>query len=131
MERAGRVIGKLSLSGHGHTDEKFAMAAWPGAVGKKIAARTSAVSLVRTRLVVEVEDAIWQRQLFTLREQILRRLEQISGRRIVHELEFRVAIPKRQPERALDSGISTDEADGIRNPVLRRIYIASRKKASA
>jgi Protein of unknown function (DUF721). len=76
MERAGRVLGKLKLSDHGIGDEELARSAWPLAVGKRIASRTGHVSLVRSRLVVEVEDAIWQRQLFTLRGQILAKMEQ-------------------------------------------------------
>ena len=64
MERAGRVLGKLKLAKQSVSDEELARSAWPAAVGKKIALRTQAVTLVRTRLVVEVEDAVWQRQLW-------------------------------------------------------------------
>src|SRR3954471_23075926 len=97
MERAGRVIGTLMLSKQGITDEQLALAAWPAAVGKTITSRTRPACLVRTRLVIEVEDAVWQKQLFALRGQILGRLEETTGRRIVEQLEFRVAIPRRQP----------------------------------
>jgi hypothetical protein len=136
MERAGRVIGKLSgksgMSRHGLTDEQLALAAWPLAVGERLALRTTPVALVRERLVIQVEDALWQRQLFTLRSQILDQLEHAAGRRVVEQLEFRVAVPKRQPQaRAESLGAATDEADGIKDTYLRNIYKASRKKASA
>src|SRR5688572_13860619 len=131
MERVGRVIGKLGASGRGLTDEELALAAWPAAVGKRLAMRTNAIALVRNRLVVEVEDAVWQRQLFTLRSQILRQLENTSGRRVVEELEFRVALPRRKPGRAETASTTLDEADGIRDPFLRNIYKAARKKATA
>jgi hypothetical protein len=131
MERAGRVIGKLGISRRELSDEQVAIGAWSVAVGKRLAMRTNAVRLVRERLVVEVEDAIWQRQLFGLRHQIMQQLENAAGRRIVDEIEFRVAIPKRQPARAGTLMGSGDEADGIRDPFMRNIYKAARKKASA
>ena len=131
MERVGRVIGKLGTSGRGLTDEQLALAAWPVAVGKRLAMRTNATGLVRNRLVVEVEDSVWQRQLFTLRSQILQQLENAAGRRVVEELEFRVALPKRKPARAETAVSIPDEADGIRDPFLRNIYKAARKRAAS
>jgi hypothetical protein len=131
MERVGRVIGQLGASANGLTDEELALAAWPAAVGKRLAIRTKAIALVRNRLVIEVEDAVWQRQLFTLRSQIMRQLEKTAGRRVVEELEFRVALPKRKPARAETLTAIPDEADGIRDPFLRNIYKAARKKATA
>lgn len=134
MERAGRLLGKSKLPGRVITDEQMACTAWPMAVGKKIARHTNAAGLVRTRLVIEVEDAVWQRQLFTLRTQILHRLEQSLGRKVVEELEFRIAVPKREPQReetARPTVSLFDEADSIRDPVLRNIYKAARKRATA
>lgn len=130
MERAGRALAKLKLQAHGVTPEQLACAAWAPAVGKTIAARTRAIRLVRNRLVVEVEDQLWQRNLFGLRAQILARMQQVLDAKIVEELEFRVAVPRRQPGRA-DSAAPVDEADGIRDFVLRGIYKSARKKASA
>ncbi|MFN3322913.1 MAG: DciA family protein [Bryobacteraceae bacterium] len=136
MERAGRLIAQSKLSGCASAEE-FARAAWPAAVGKRIASRTRAVSLVRARLVVEVEDAVWQRQLFTLRHQILKRIDEVFGAGVVTALEFRVAVPRRSPQRETQrvpgdapAGIF-DEADQIQNPALRILYKAARKKASA
>src|SRR5579883_842174 len=74
MERAGRVLGKMSLSRGGVTPEQLARSAWPLAVGKRIASRTGQITLVRQTLVVEVQDNVWQRQLFSLRGQILNKL---------------------------------------------------------
>lgn len=117
-------MGKLNIT----TDEQLAQAAWTQAVGKKIAGHTGHISLIRDRLVVEVEDAVWQRQLFTLRGQILARIEQVMGRHIVQELEFRVAVPRRVPQR--EERLSTDDADEIRDPVLRNLYKSARKRAA-
>ena len=131
MERAGRVLGKLKLAKQGVSDEEIARSSWAAAVGPKIAAKTHAVAMVRTRLVVEVEDAVWQRQLWTLRGQILKRLEQVLGRVIVEELEFKIAVPRIKPVRTEAARASTDEADLILDPTFRSVYKAARKRATA
>lgn len=131
MERAGRVLGNLKLAKQGVSDEEVAKSAWPAAVGRKIAAHTHAIAMVRTRLVVEVEDAVWQRQLWTLRGQILKRFEQVLGRTIVEELEFKIAVPRILPVRAETSRVSTDEADLILDATFRSVYKAARKRANA
>ena len=89
--------------------------------------------MVRTRLVVEVEDAIWQRQLFALTPQILAKLEQSLGRGVVEEVEFRI-VPRRREPRARRRGrtrAGARRSRDIADPVLRSIYRASRKKALA
>ena len=58
-------------------------------------------------------------------------LEKTAGCCVVGELEFRVAVPKRKPARAETANSTADEADGIRDPFLRNIYKAARKKATA
>ncbi len=132
MERAGRLIGKMK--DRSLNEEEIARAAWPAAVGRKIAARTSAVSLVRGCLIVEVEDALWQRQLNMMRSQIIRRLQEV-GAACVADIAFKPGIPRREPQRAetprQDFALTADEASAIRDPVLRRVYINSRKKATA
>jgi hypothetical protein len=133
MERASKLIRGLRLPGDTISAEELACAAWPQAVGKKIAVHTRAAKLVRTRLVVEVEDRVWQRQLFALTGQIVRNLERHIGPGLVDDLEFRVLPRRREPQRAAESlpGLFRDEADAIADPVLRGIFKASRKKALA
>src|SRR5206468_6969715 len=87
MERASKLIRGLPLSGGTMTGEELACAAWANAVGKKIATHTRAARLVRTKLVVEVEDKVWQRQLFALTWQILRNLDKAVGPGLIEELE--------------------------------------------
>lgn len=132
MERAANSLAKMKLSAK-MSGEELARAAWPAAVGKRIAARASVTALVRDRLVVEVEDAVWQKQLFHLRYQILRKVAEIIGDEIVRDIEFRIAIPRRPPQIAasLSESRASDEADGIKDPVLRTLYKEARKKASA
>ncbi len=130
MERASKVLGKLNLPAGTVTQEGMVCAAWASAVGKKIAAHSHAAKLVRAHLVVEVEDAIWQRQLFALRGQIVRKIEESVGAGIVEEIEFRVSPRRLGPQRA-QHAIAADEADEIADPILRNIYRASRKRELA
>jgi predicted nucleic acid-binding Zn ribbon protein len=138
MERASRLIRKNKLSNEIFTDEDLNRALWPAAVGKAIAAHTSRIKLVRATLVVEVEDAVWQKQLFPLTSQIIERIRKVTGNDVVRDLEFRVAVPRRQPMQAAarDGGLRKsehypDEAESIRDPVLKKVYRLSRKKATA
>ena len=133
MERASKLIRGLRLSGEVITSEQLACAAWAEAVGKKIAGHTRPAKLVRTRLVVEVEDHTWQKQLFALTRHILKNLDNTLGPGLVDDLEFRIVPRRREPEiarQAMPSRV-TDDADAILDPVLRGIYKQSRKKAQA
>jgi hypothetical protein len=132
MERACKLIRSLRLPRDMVTTEEIACAAWPAAVGKKIAGHTRPARMVRTRLVVEVEDKVWQRQLFALTSHILRNLEKSLGAGLVEEIEFKIVPRRREPQRAeLPVPALFDEADTIADPVLRGIYRASRNKALA
>jgi len=132
MERASKVIGGLSLPDGAITPEELAVAAWPQAVGVKVARHTRAARMVRERLIVEVEDAVWQRQLFALSRPILQNLEKHLGPGIVGDLEFRIVPRRREPQVAQQAAPAlADEADRIADPVLRGIFKASRRKALA
>jgi len=133
MERASTLIRGLKLPGGTLSSEELACAAWPQAVGRKIAAHTRAARMVRDRLIVEVEDCTWQRQLFALSRHILGNLERALGSRLVEDIEFRIVPRRREPQRAAQSAPARcgDEAEAIADPVLRSIYRASRKKAQA
>jgi predicted nucleic acid-binding Zn ribbon protein len=133
MERAGRLLRQWKLGSDCVTADQVAMAAWPVAAGKKIAAHSRAVNLVRGRLVVEVTDEIWQRQLRTVRAFILAKMEKDLGAPIVTDVEFRVVPQRRGParEERVVRGPLFDEADGITEPTFALIYKASRKRSSA
>jgi predicted nucleic acid-binding Zn ribbon protein len=132
MERVAKSLARLKLSDAISTED-LARAAWAAAVGKRIASKTSAKSLVRNSLIVEVEDALWRKNLFQLRFQILGKLSEILGSGVVQEVEFRVPTLKRPPQPALrlNEKAATDEADGINDPGMRIVYKQARKKASA
>lgn len=99
MERAARLIKNSKLSRQVLTEDDLARAVWPAAVGRAIAAHTSRIKLVRATLVVEVEDGIWQQQLYRLNSQILDRLRKLTGSDSIQDLDFRIAIPRRQSQR--------------------------------
>src|SRR5512140_561955 len=128
MERAGRLIGKLKLCA---TPEDLARAAWPVAVGKRIAAHSAAVRLDGSCLVVEVEDAVWQSHLMGLRNQIVKRMEEVLGSALVGALVFWPMLARRMPQREERVGRRADEADDIADPQMRRLYKVARRKATA
>ena len=125
MERASKLIRGLRLSDV-ITPEQLCCAAWPEAVGKKIAGHTRPAKLVRSRLVVEVEDHIWQRQLFALTPHILNNLEKTLGRGLVEELEFRIVPRRRDPVMARQAvpALPVDDADAIADPLPSRGRLA-------
>jgi hypothetical protein len=133
MERASKFIRQLGLPADSISADELACAAWPEAVGKKIAAHTRAAKLVRKRLVIEVEDAVWQKQLFTLSPLIVRNLAKILGPGMIEETYFRIVPRRREPQRATQSAadLFADEAESIEDPVMRGIYRASRNRARA
>jgi hypothetical protein len=132
MERASRIIGQMNVRERPLTTEQIVLSTWPRAVGKRIAQNTRAAKLVRTRLVVEVEDAVWQKNLFVLSRHILGNLERAVGPGLVDEVEFRILPRRREPQRAATAmPLFADEADRIADPVLRDIYKAARRKETA
>jgi hypothetical protein len=133
MERASKLIRGLKLPGGTLSGEELACAVWPQAVGKKVAAHTRAARLVRTHLVIEVEDVTWQRQLNSLSRRIVWNLKQILGEDMVEDLEFRVVPRRREPQRATAAvpALFADDSAAIADPVMRSIYRAARKKALA
>ena len=134
MERAGRLISKLKIPKEVLEPEALARTAWPVAVGRKIASHARVVRLVRSTLVVECEDSVWQNHLYTLSHQIIRNMQSILGPQVVTGLDFRPAVPRRGPQTAVavrqeatPVAAPLDEADSIADPVFRHLYKQSRK----
>jgi predicted nucleic acid-binding Zn ribbon protein len=127
-------MGQLQFLGRSVSGEQLVCAAWSATVGARIAKHARAERLVRTKLIVGVDDSVWQRQLFGMSRMILGKLtENLGDGLVVDELEFRVAAPRRGPQRAERSTPArpADEADGIEDADLRRLYITSRKRELA
>lgn len=154
MERAGRLLGKVKFPASAVTPEDRARAAWSAAVGRKIAAKTRVFGLVRSTLVIEVDDIVWQRQLSVLRGEILANLRESLSPGQVTELDFRPVITRRGPQvetkfrreaqpaeparigpaRAISArgDLKPREAmDTIGDPLLDVVYQNARKKAAS
>lgn len=138
MERAGRLLVKIKSDTI--CAEDLTRKAWPRAVGAKVANRTRVVQMVRDRLVIEVEDDIWRKQLVPLTSQILRRLESFLGPAIVGDIEFRIGAPRIRPQRETPLPLFDhveppshipEEAKRIENPIFRRLYLRSRNQRVA
>jgi hypothetical protein len=139
MDQASRIIARWTGVSDVISHERIACGAWKKAVGNKIALRTRALKLVRTTLVIEVEDEMWRKNLWSLRYQILRNLEKAVGPEIVTGIELRVMPPRFGPQRELELAVQglplvatvNDEAEDIADPGLRRIYKAARRRETA
>ncbi|MDX2181465.1 MAG: DUF721 domain-containing protein [Bryobacteraceae bacterium] len=131
MERVARLLTKLKAKNL--PLGQMVCAAWPEAVGKTVARRTRAVDLVGGRLIVEVEDMLWQKNLHGMRGQILRNLRPFVDQAVT-EIEYRIAIPRRPPGQAMDRTEDPagerpfGEAAGIADPLLRKLYLASGRR---
>lgn len=113
MERAGRLIAQLK-SKAALTPGELALAAWPPAVGKRIAQKAKAVSYACGSITIEVEDELWRRNLIPLRGQILANMRKLTGVDVVEKIEFRLAVPRRPPVREHLTAASHQEIRGKR-----------------
>jgi hypothetical protein len=139
MEPASRIFARWTGVSDVISRERIVCGAWKQAVGKKVAQRTRALKLVRTTLVVEVEDDMWKKNLWGLRYQILKNLAKAVGPEIITDLELRIMPARVGPQRAAfverpaveQSAAATDDADSIADPGLRRIYKTARRRETA
>ena len=70
--------------------EAAAIAAWKYATGEGLRNHAAATKLQDKTLIIEVRDAIWQRQLWDMRGQLLFRVNSILGERLINSIELRV-----------------------------------------
>jgi hypothetical protein len=80
--------------------EAAAIAAWRHAAGDGLKGHAVAVKLENRTLTVAVADAIWQKQLNSMRGQLLFRVNTILGQPIVGAIEF-----------AIDPGLATAQTE--------------------
>lgn len=122
MQRASLVLSSLKLSPEIDDLDRRVLSAWNAAVGKRIAAKTRAVALVRGRLTVEVEDSVWQQQLNKLCPFLLDNLERTLGPGVVGDITFK-PMPARRPAAV------AQHANGIADPVMSVLYERSQRRA--
>jgi predicted nucleic acid-binding Zn ribbon protein len=133
MKRAIELLTTSKVADRCLSPEQRILAAWSVSVSKVIARHTEAAAMSGGVLIVDVEDAVWKRQLERFRHQIIESIHRTTGGDQPREIKFRVRaqrlgpMPERRPVRAAVSG---DEADRIADPMLGLIYKTKRKRAT-
>jgi len=114
--------------------EAAVIAAWKHAAGDGLKEHAVPVKLEGRTLTVSVADAIWQKQLHSMRGQLLFRLNSLLGQPIVGTIEY-VIEPKlrttaaEQPkpsEQSLDNEVPLElwsAANAIKDKELRRSFL--------
>ena len=117
--------------------EAACIAAWKYVVGEGISNHAVAMRLESRKLVVIVEDNIWQRQLEQMRGQLLFRLSSVLGQPQVKSIELRIdaktlakaratskGSKKQRPEYKIPEELITAAA-GIEDVKLRRAFLGA------
>src|SRR5215213_4451915 len=113
--------------------EAAALAAWKHAAGDGLKEHAVPLKLEDRRLTVAVADPIWQKQLTSMRGQLLFRVNTILGQPLVSALDF-VIDPKlakraeqtQQAEEALDNEVPLElwsAANAIHDKELRKSFL--------
>ena len=114
--------------------EAAAIAAWKHAAGDGLKGHAVPVKLENRTLTVSVADAIWQKQLHSMRGQLLFRVNTILGQPIVSAIEFVIdsklataAAEQQKPkEEPLDNEVPLElwsAANAIHDKELRRSFL--------
>ena len=126
--------------------EAAAIAAWKHAAGEGLKEHAVPIKLEHRTLRIAVVDAIWQKQLHSMRGQLLFRVNSILGQPVVSAIEFEIN-PKlfkartdqpSQPEELLDNEVPLElwsAANAIHDKELRKNFLktamtALRRRAS-
>jgi hypothetical protein len=88
--------------------EAAALAAWKHGVGEGLQNLAIATKLDDGTLIIEVRDAIWQKQLATMKDQLLFRVNSVLGKAIVKDIELRV-----NPKAIIVTAAKKNELDDI------------------
>ena len=114
--------------------EAAAIAAWKHAAGDGLKDHAVPLKLEQRTLRVAVVDAIWQKQLHSMRGQLLFRVNSILGRPVVGAIEFEIdsnlfktrARQPQQPEELLDNEVPLElwsAANAIHDKELRKSFL--------
>ena len=116
--------------------EAACIAAWKYIVGEGLSSHAVAMQLQDRKLVVVVEDSIWQRQLEQMRGQLLFRLNSVLGQTLVNSIELRIDPKtlakargpregsKERPDYKIPEELVTAAA-GIEDVGLRRAFLGA------
>jgi len=61
---------------------------WPSLVGEKLASATTVTAVQGTRVVINVPDQIWRRQLYRMRPQLLSKINEPWATPWIKEIVF-------------------------------------------
>ena len=114
--------------------EAAAIAAWKHAAGDGLKEHAVAVKLENRTLTVAVADPIWQRQLTSMRGQLLFRVNTILGQPLVSAFNFVIdrklanssVKPVNESEEPLDNEVPLElwsAANTIHDPELRKSFL--------
>jgi len=117
--------------------EAACIAAWKYIVGEGLSNHAVATELESKKLVVIVEDNIWQRQLEQMRGQLLFRLSSVLGQPLVKSIELRIDPRTLAKGRGSSEGSKKERPDykipeelviaaaGIEDVKLRRAFLGA------
>jgi len=114
--------------------EAAAIAAWKHAAGAGLKEHAVPLKLENRTLTVAVADPIWQKQLTSMRSELLFRINSILGQPVVGALEFlidsRLAQPRveqsRETDQPLDNEVPLElwsAANAIHDKELRKSFL--------
>jgi hypothetical protein len=114
--------------------EAAAIAAWKHAAGDGLKEHAVPVKLDNRTLRVAVVDAIWQKQLHSMRGQLLFRVNSLLGQPVVSAIEFEIdpklfksrASQSKPPEESLDNEVPLElwsAANAIHDKELRKSFL--------
>jgi hypothetical protein len=124
-----------AAAGSEEVAEAGCIAAWKHIVGQGLVSHAVPVQLQNQRLIVAVEDNIWQRQLEQMRGQLIYRLNSLVGQTLVKSIELRVdpktlakAHGKNEKKKRVDYAVPGEllaAAAGIADVELRRAFLGA------
>src|SRR4249919_3483311 len=72
--------------------ESLALALWDQAVGEALAKKTKPLRMYRSTLIILVPSQAWRKELHFLRTEIVTKMNENAGFRLIQDIEFRVDL---------------------------------------
>lgn len=93
-------------------EENILFKLWPKAVGPQIASKTKPDSLKNGILFVKTVSSVWVQQLHFVKQDILAKFNQLSGKQTIKEIRFLVG--HRMPGETADHAVSPSKKSVLR-----------------
>ncbi len=94
MSKQAKPLNKLiyqflkSIGIRDKIEENFAIVYWDMVVGKEISEKTEPFKVVKGILFVKVNDAVWRNELQFFKHEIIQKLNNKIGKKIVEDIKF-------------------------------------------